>query len=166
MFEEVSKNADREKRYSSAMTLSSTRPGLEASHILVGFDWTTIKNGTVVDVGGSHGSLSITVAQRYPNLKFIVQDRAEVAREGRARLPTELSARISFMAHDFFNEQPILDADVYLLRWILHDWSDKYAIRILQALKPALKYGAKIIIMEHVLPEPGSLSAYQERALR
>ncbi len=148
------------------MTLSSTGPGLEASHILHGFDWTTIGNGNVVDIGGSHGSLSIAIAQRHPSVKFVVQDRAAVAREGRAKLPSQLADRVTFMAHDFFNEQPILDADVYLLRWILHDWSDKYAIRILRALKPALKDGAKILIMEHVLPEPGSVPAYQERGLR
>lgn len=148
------------------MTLSSTGPGLEASHILDGFDWTTIGKGSVVDIGGSHGSLSIAIAQRHPNVNFVVQDRAAVAREGRAKLPPQLANRVSFMAHDFFHEQPILDADVYLLRWILHDWSDKYAIRILRALRPALKDGAKIIIMEQVLPEPGSVSVYQERGLR
>lgn len=148
------------------MALSSTGPGLEASHILDGFDWATIGDGSVVDIGGSHGSLSITIARRFPSLNFVVQDRAAVAREGRAKLPTELKNRVSFMAHDFFNEQPILDADVYLLRWILHDWSDKYAIRVLQALRPALNDGARILIMEHVLPEPGSLSAYQERGSR
>ena len=148
------------------MTLSSTGPGLEASHILDGFDWPTIGNGSVVDIGGSHGSLSIAIAQKYPNVSFVVQDRAAVAREGRAKLPSELTNRVSFMAHDFFNDQPVLDADVYMLRWVLHDWSDKYAVRILQALKPALKDGAKIIIMEHVLSEPGSVPAYQERGLR
>ena len=148
------------------MTLSSTGPGLEASHILDGFDWATVGKGIVVDIGGSHGSLSIAIAHRHPTISFVVQDRAAVAREGRARLPPQLANRVNFMAHDFFNEQPILDADVYLLRWILHDFSDKYAVRILRGLKPALKDGAKIIIMEHVLPEPGSVSTYQERGLR
>ena len=133
---------------------------------MTGFDWATIRNGTVVDIGGSHGSFSIAIAERHPNLNFVVQDRAAVAREGRANLPPQFASCVSFMAHDFFHEQPILDAEVYVLRWILHDWSDKYAIRILRALKPALKDGAKIIIMESVLPEPGSISPYQERALR
>ena len=166
MFDEISKNADREKRYASAMTVFSTGPGLEASHLMNGFDWATIGHGTVVDIGGSHGSFSIAIAQSYPDLNFVVQDQAAVAREGRAKLPSHLANRVSFMAHDIFNEQPVLDADVYMLRWILHDWSDKYAIRILRALRPALKDGAKIIIMESVLPEPGIMSAFQERALR
>ena len=148
------------------MTLSLTGPGLEATHVLNAFDWNTMEKGTVVDIGGSHGSLSVVIAQSYPALSFIVQDRATVAREGRKNLPEDLADRVRFMAHDFFNEQPILDADVYLLRWILHDWSDKYAIRILRALIPALKDGAKILIIEQVLPEPACLSKFHERALR
>lgn len=166
MFEEVSKTSDREKRYASAMTFFSTGPGLEVSHVLNGFDWASIGKGKVVDVGGSHGSLSIAIARRYPDITLVVQDRPPTVREGLANLPPELADRMTFMTHDFFKEQPILHADVYVLRWILHDWSDKYAIRILQALKPALKDGANIVIVEHVLPGPGSVPAYQERGLR
>ena len=70
------------------------------------------------------------------------------------------------MEHDFFTEQPIKSADVYLLRWILHDWSDAYALKILRALVPALKPGARLCICEQVLPEPGALSPYQARSLR
>ncbi|KAL8805329.1 MAG: hypothetical protein Q9182_002003 [Xanthomendoza sp. 2 TL-2023] len=70
------------------------------------------------------------------------------------------------MAHDFFQEQPIKGAEIYTLRWILHDWSDKYAARILRALIPALKPGAKVLVLESVLPAPGELSAYQEKAYR
>ena len=148
------------------MAMFSTGPGFEAKHIFDAFDWAAINKGIVVDVGGSHGSLSIEIARSYPDLSFIVQDQAEIAREGRKKLPKDLANQVSFMAHDFFTDQPVLDADVYLLRWILHDWSDKYAIRILQALRPALKDGAKVVIMEQVLPDPGSIPCYQERGLR
>ena len=43
------------------------------------------------------------------------------------------------MEHDFFFlEQPVKSADVYLIRWILHDWPNTYAFKILRALVPAL----------------------------
>lgn len=70
------------------------------------------------------------------------------------------------MAHEFFAEQPVQGADVYYFRCILHDWSDKYAIRILRSLIPALKVGARILLSEYVVPEPGEISSYQERVLR
>ena len=139
---------------------------MEPSHILNGFGWDSIGKGTVVDVGGSHGSLSIAIAQKFPPLHCIVQDKPEVVKLGQESLPAHLVDRVSFMGHDFFTEQPVKNADIYVLRWILHDWSDKYATRILQALVPALKEGAKVVVVELVMPGPGAVSSYQEKAFR
>lgn len=70
------------------------------------------------------------------------------------------------MAHDFFTEQPVVGADVYLFRWIMHNWSDKYCVKILRCLIPALKPGAKIIVNDNVLPQPGEVSKWKESRLR
>ena len=53
--------------------------------------------GTVVDVGGSHGSVMIDVAQRFPSVNCIVQDTPQTVLEGQARLPREMSERVRFM---------------------------------------------------------------------
>ena len=144
----------------------SKGPGLEHHHIVDGYDWASLNGSTVVDVGGSHGSFAIAVAQKFPLLRFIVQDRPEVIGSGQESLPLTLHGRLRFMAHDFFKDQPIKDADIYILRWILHDWSDKYAAQILRALIPALKPGAKVLVLEQVLPMSGEVSKYQEKAYR
>jgi hypothetical protein len=93
------------------------------------------------------------------------QARAAAAAAAAAGDPNE--SRISFMPHDFFNTQPVT-ADVYLLRWILHNWSDKYCVRMLRALIPALKPGAKIVVNEDVRPAFGSAipSMWQEEKMR
>lgn len=148
------------------MTYFSNGPGLEHHHMVRGYDWAEIGEGIIVDIGGSLGSLSIAIARDFPLLRFIVQDRPEVISLGRGSLPSDLQARVEFMEHDFFREQPIKDADIYILRWILHDWSDMYAARILQRLIPALKLGAKILVLEQMLPAPGEISKYQEKAYR
>ena len=70
---------------------------------------------------------------------------------------------MKFMAHDFFTEQPVVGADVYYFRWILHDWSDKYCTRILKALIPALKPGARIVLSERCLEPPCTVSHAQEK---
>lgn len=80
--------------------------------------------------------------------------------------PADLASRVKFMEHDFFTEQPVQGADVYLFRWIFHNWSDKYSIKILRNLIPALKPGAKVVINDNVLPQPGVLSRWQEERLR
>jgi hypothetical protein len=48
------------------------------------------------------------------------------------------------MQHDFFTPQPVKDADIYLYRWIFHNWDDEKSISILRNLIPALKKGAMI----------------------
>ncbi|KAI4130035.1 MAG: hypothetical protein LQ341_006507 [Variospora aurantia] len=166
MFDEIAKHPDRDQRFADAMTYVSNLPGLEVHHPLNGYDWASLGESTIVDVGGSHGSVSIAIAEKFPLLRFIVQDRPEVAALGRKNLPANLHGRVEFMEHDFFKEQPVKDADIYMLRWILHDWSDQYAVRVLQALIPALKPGAKVMLFEQVIPVPGAIPKSQERAYR
>jgi len=57
-------------------------------------------------------------------------------------------------------------ADVYMIRNVLHDWSDKYAAKILGNLILSLKKGARVLVCDRCLPEPGSLSPYQARQPR
>lgn len=143
-----------------------TDPAHDPIHVVDNYPWESLGNGTVVDVGGSHGAVSVAIAQRCPSLRCIVQDLPHVVADARTKIPPSLTDQVTFMAHDFFTEQPVRDADVYYMRWILHDWSDKYAIRILRSLIPALKVGARIVLSEFVLPEPGEMSPYDERKLR
>ena len=70
------------------------------------------------------------------------------------------------MVHDFFKPQPVSGADVYFFRWIFHNWSDKYCIQILRNLIPALKRGARVIISDAVLPEPGEIPKKLESQMR
>lgn len=99
-------------------------------------------------------------------MEFVVQDLQSVVGPAKSAIPTDLASRVQFMAHDFLTEQPVQGADVYFFRWILHNWSDKYSIKILQNLIPALKKGAMIVINDNVLPEPGVMSNWQETRLR
>jgi ribosomal protein RSM22 (predicted rRNA methylase) len=137
------------------------------------FSWSDLPaSSLIVDVGGSKGHVSLHLARVYPDLKFIVQDLPEVI-DGAANqlLSSEdsddgLKRRIEFVPHDMFEEQPVKNADVYLLRYVLHDWGDKYCIDIIRNLVPALKRGARIVIQDHVLPEPGTMGLLQEMQMR
>ena len=44
-------------------------------------------------------------------------------------------------------------ADIYFTRWILHDWSDKYVIRISKFLVPAMKDGSKVVLFEWLVQD-------------
>lgn len=117
-------------------------------------------------MGGSQGYVSIAIAEKFPNLKFIVQDTAGMRTTSTiGKVPAELQDRVELTTHDFFTPQTV-DAEVYFFRWIFHGFSEKYCIKILQALIPALKKGAKIVINDGVLPDPGNVSYIEEKSMR
>ena len=53
---------------------------------------------------------------------------------------------------DFFADIPV-SADAYLLRWIIHDWADEKAIAILANVRKAAKPGARLVLVESVIPD-------------
>ncbi|KAF2147765.1 O-methyltransferase [Myriangium duriaei CBS 260.36] len=125
------------------------------------YPWSNVKK--MVDIGGGHGQVSLSIARHDPTPQFVVQDLPNVVANGPA-IPTEFTNRITFMAHDMFDEQPVKDADVYFFRSVLHDWPDNSVVRILKALIPALKPGARVVIHDPTMPPPGTLSPRADRA--
>jgi hypothetical protein len=167
LFATIGKDPERAKRMGEAMTSLTGGEGYELSYLLENYDWEALDKagGTFVDVGGSHGFVCVALAEKYPSLKFVVEDLPKTVSSA-PTLPSTLSSRISFLAHDFFNPQPVRGADVYFFRWVLHNQSDKYAIPMLRALTPALKKGARVLINDHVLREPGEEGAWDEKIMR
>jgi hypothetical protein len=49
-----------------------------------------------------------------------------------------------------FEPQPVVGADIYVFKWIFHDWPDVESLAILRALIPALKPGARIVFIDYV----------------
>jgi hypothetical protein len=70
------------------------------------------------------------------------------------------------MEHDFFTPQAVKNVDVYLYRWIFHNWDDEKSISILRNLIPALKKGAKILINDGCLPVSGTGRRNDEQMAR
>jgi hypothetical protein len=54
-----------------------------------------------------------------------------------------------------FEPQPVAGADIYMLKWILHDWPDAESVAILRALVPALKPGARVVFIDYVGKQEG-----------
>lgn len=150
-----------------AMTYHAQLPGYSATYLVSAFPWASFNPSeqiTIVDVGGGLGHVSEALIAHNPQVRCIVQDSPGVVAQAlQKELSSELQGRISFQGHDFFDPQPVKDADVYLLRLVLHDWSDKYAVVIIRALTPALKPGARVVVNERVLPAFGEAYYLVER---
>jgi hypothetical protein len=64
-----------------------------------------------------------------------------------------LAERSSALAGDFFASVP--EADLYLLKSILHDWDDEQAVRILKNCQRAMRPGGRVVVIEMLLEEIG-----------
>ena len=127
------------------MSACTAGAGYSSHHLLDNYDFASLGNGLVVDVGGAGGHNSFAIAQQYPKLNFLVQDLEAAFGEAGVKVPAELEGRVEFMAHNFLTPQPA-KADLYYFRFIFHNWSDKYGVKIMRALLPALEPGARILV--------------------
>lgn len=174
MFVTFGKDPLRAKRMGRAMVSMTGGEGYEVSYLVNveggGYDFSSIDaaGGTFVDIGGSHGFVCVDLAKRYKNMKFIVQDLQKTVDSAPKPIleDRQIAERITLQAHDFFTEQTVKDADVYFFRWIMHNYSTPYAIKILRNLIPALKPGARILIHDHCLSEPGQENPWDEKLMR
>jgi hypothetical protein len=110
-----------------------------------------------VDVGGATGSLLHLLQEANPTLRGIVFDRPNIVGYATDQIARKgLTARTTVVGGDFFESVP--SADLYLLKFILHDWDDQRAITILQRCREAMTPGARIAVVEMVvgtLSDPG-----------
>ncbi|KAL2329866.1 hypothetical protein Fmac_017447 [Flemingia macrophylla] len=103
---------------------------------------------TIVDVGGGTGTTAKIICEAFPNLKCIVFDRPQVVEN------LSGSNNLAYVGGDMFMAIPT--ADAVLLKWILHNWTDKDCIKILKNCKEAISNNGKkgkVIIIDVVINE-------------
>jgi O-methyltransferase domain len=105
-----------------------------------------------VDVGGSHGSLLRRLLERHRHARGVLFDLPEAIERLDGEAGAGLDGRLAFAGGDFFTAVPA-GGDLYLLKFILHDWGDDDAQRILRRVRDAAEPGAHVAIVEMVLPE-------------
>jgi predicted transcriptional regulator len=118
------------------------------------FEGYRLPDGAVVcDIGGADGSNLIQLLADHPGRGGILFDRSEVMEAAKAKVAEHgLTDQIQCVGGDFFESVPA--ADVYLLCYIFHDWDDASCLRILRNIGKAATSGARLVIVEAVLP-PG-----------
>ncbi|XP_058739295.1 isoflavone-7-O-methyltransferase 9-like [Vicia villosa] len=101
---------------------------------------------SIVDVGGGTGTTAKIICKTFPMLKCIVFDRPQVVEN------LSDTKNLSYVGGDMFISIP--NSDTILLKWILHNWSDKDCIKILKKCKEAVTSDAKrgkVIVIEMVI---------------
>lgn len=147
-FEYAAAHRDIGDMFDRAMTSVST---LGTEPLLAAYDFGRF--GTLVDIGAGRGSLLTEIVRRTAGTRGIIFDLPEVVTD----LPAEivelgLADRLSVETGSFFEAVP-KGGDAYLLKHIIHDWSDAEAERILRTVRTAMEPDACVLLIELVLPE-------------
>ncbi|GII42489.1 methyltransferase [Planotetraspora phitsanulokensis] len=148
-FDWLASEPEQGRRFTGAMADISA--GLKADLLR---NYRLPEGATVADIGGADGSVSAQLVGDEPGRHVIVFDLPHVVSEVRAATGDRAAGRAEIVAGDFFESVPA--ADVYLLSAVLHDWDDEACARILGNIAAAAPAGARLVVVEMVLPEDGN----------
>ena len=100
----------------------------------------------IADIGGGIGSQLSSILDAHPSCRGILFDQPAVVAEA----PDD--GRIERVGGDFFKEVP-MQADAYVMRWILHDWSDEESVGLLTNVRRAAAPHARLMVVESIVSE-------------
>jgi hypothetical protein len=110
-----------------------------------------------LDIGGADGEVIRAMMRVNPVLRGGVFDLPHVMPDAHAAARKDgLQERFSAIGGDFFESVP--PADLYVLKYVLHDWDDDSCMRILKNCRASLQDGGHIVVIDHLvggLGDPG-----------
>ena len=150
IFDYLGENPDKAQVFDAAMVGIH---GRESDAILNAYDFSDV--GILADIGGGNGSQITGMLQRHGAMRGILFDLPHVI--DRAKEPIEaagLSDRCDLVSGNFFDAVPG-GADAYMMRHIVHDWSDEKSLTILRNCHQAMSSDSRLLLVESVIP-PGN----------
>jgi DNA-binding PadR family transcriptional regulator len=140
------------KIFNQAMSSYSTEEALIVLNLV---DFSKFK--ILADIGGGHGYLLCSILEKYKNLKGIVMDLKEVVemKDELWSFKKNVQDRCEYIGGNFF-EDKIPKSDSYILKHIIHDWSDEQSIKILKNISKSAEDKAHIFICELIIPPPNT----------
>ncbi|REC59706.1 SAM-dependent methyltransferase [Chryseobacterium pennae] len=124
--------------------------GTELKGIMENYDFSPYKK--IVDIGGGNGVMMYAILNVAPGSSGIIFDEENVIQKTTELIPQDLKERCSVAIGSFFEKVPE-GADLYTMKWIIHDWSDDECVQILKVCYEAMPKGAKLLIIDAVIPD-------------
>jgi O-methyltransferase domain/Dimerisation domain len=106
---------------------------------------------TIADVGGAYGALLAAILRRHPNARGVLFDQPQVV-AGAADVLGDVDARVERVGGDFLT-QTVPNADLYLLKHVLHDWDDESCVKILNNVRAGMGPAGRLLIIEMIIPD-------------
>lgn len=120
----------------------------------------------IADLGGGQGELLATVLESAPASRGLLFDLPHALPGARQHLAARgMLARCDLVEGDFFRSVPAT-ADFYLMKSILHDWDDERAVALLANCRRAMHPDARLLLVEHIMPQSLQVSAEHQSLAR
>lgn len=150
IFEYIGQHLEAAQIFDQAMTSLSAA---EAPAIVDACDFADIRK--LADIGGGQGLMLRTILRSHPKMAGVLFDRPDALQGTQELLAQEgLADRCEVVPGDFFQSVPE-GADVYLLKYVIHDWDDERSVAILRNCRRAMTNDARLLLVETVVPPPG-----------
>jgi hypothetical protein len=120
----------------------------------------------IVDVAGGFGHMVVALLEKYPHLEGVLIDIPQlipVAKQKNTIADPSVAARLNYVGGDMFEKVP--SGDVYILKHIMHDWTDELCIRILKNCHQSMEGDGRLICVDAVLPPMGDSSSVSGKLL-
>jgi hypothetical protein len=155
VFEGIYADEGRLEQFMNAMTGLSAGP---FTALAEKFDFS--KYGSLCDVGGATGQLSIIVANRHSHMKCTTFDLPVVEPIAKRTIEAAgVSDRVAAVGGDFFVD-PLPQADVITMGMILHDWNLERKKQLIKAAYDALPEGGAFIVVENIIDDARRENAF------
>jgi C-methyltransferase len=124
---------------------------LTVAPVVAGYDFSVYP--TIVDVGGGQGNLLAAILAAAPASRGVLYDLSRVVASAPDLLrENNIADRVHIVEGSFFDGVPG-GGDAYVLKNIIHDWSDDQAVQILRNVRAAAGPRAVVLLIEFVIPE-------------
>jgi hypothetical protein len=147
IFSWYAKNAEAARNFNQAMRDYSAA---QIPAIVAAFDASKFRR--IVDVGGGHGGLLMGLLDRAKQARGTVFDLEQGLAAARAA-GLGGNPRVDLVAGDFF-KSVVAGGDLYVLKFILHDWDDERCRTILRNVRAAMVPGGKVLVCEQLVGPP------------
>lgn len=105
-------------------------------------------SGVVCDVAGGRGVLLAEILRTRPGLRGVLVEAPLVLRDAAGFLEASgVRGRVDLVDGDIFGEVRAI-ADLYVLKWILHDWDDEACARIVKNVAATMPPGSRLVVIE------------------
>jgi hypothetical protein len=151
VFEYAAENPAFGERFDRWMTAVSRRHSRGVLELLGERDFSGID--TVCDVGGGQGHFLCRLLAAHPHLEGTILDRPSVAEAAPGPWAAEMGVadRCRTVGGDMFERVP--EADAYLTKYVLHDWSDEECVEILSTIREAVPADGRLLVVEAIVPQ-------------